>query len=380
MTVRYGGTVAAKWARAAWPPILARWGVTPSGAALWALHEVLVFVAPLIPFAAGPNPRFFGVPWYHFDVGWYYRIADSGYLPAHAQMAAYFPGVPAYLWLAHSTVVALIGLQLLLLLLIGQVGLLARAWGLSGRRVGLVQALFALSPAAVFYSTAYPEAWMVLGLCGALLAMRAGKPWRAALWSTLAGVVDPLGLVVGVGAAAWALHTAVKRHWPSFQDGVAWGIGTAAALALVMGVLTVSLGQPLAFIRAQHAWGASWTIPGVQVVEALRAARTLPATLAALGMLPIVAVGVVGLWTRAVVSAWHRASAVIGAALFLVPLSFYSNRAPLSSTGLFLSADVPAVIGLSALVSRRLAWVPLLWYGIWSAVGAVLFTHGWFWG
>lgn len=204
----------------AWSPTLMRWGVTPVVATLWAVHEALVALAPLVPFAKGPNPPFFGVAWYHFDVGWYYWIARSGYLPTHAQMAAYFPGVPAYLWLTQSTVVALIGLQILLLFLIVQVGRLAKTWGLSGRRVALVQTLVALSPAGVFYSTAYPEAWLVVGLCGALLAMHTGKPWQAALWSALAGIVDPLGLVVGVGAAAWAFHGAVKRNWPIFRAGV----------------------------------------------------------------------------------------------------------------------------------------------------------------
>ena len=363
-----------------WPATLRRWGVTPVVAGLWAVHEALVALGPLVPFAMGPNPAFFGVPWYHFDVGWYYWIARSGYLPTHAQMAAYFPGVPAYLWITHSTVVTLAGLQILLLFLIVQVGRLAEAWGLSGRRVLLVQTLVTLSPAAVFYSTAYPETWVVVGLCGALLAMHTGKPWQAAMWSALAGVVDPLGLVVGVGAAAWVIHGAVKRNWPSFRTGVAWGLGSLGALVIVMVVLTVNLGHPLEFIGAQQAWNAHWTVPGVQVVQTLSASRTAPVTLAALGVLPVVALGVVDLGRRARSSPWYLACAVTGAMFFLVPLAFYSNRAPLSSTALFLSVDVPAAIGLSALASRRLAWGPLIWYGGWSAVGAVLFTHGWFWG
>lgn len=364
----------------AWPATLMRCGVTPLVAALWAVHEVAVALGPLVPFITGPNPAFFGVPWYHFDVGWYYWIARSGYLPTHAQMAAYFPGVPAYLWLTHSTLIALTGLQFLLLLLIVQVGRLARAWGLSGRRVALVQALVALSPAAVFYSTAYPETWLAVGLCGALLAMHASKPWKAAAWSALAGVVDPLGLVVGVGAAAWAISGMVQRNWSTVRAGVTWGGGSVGALVLVMAVLEANLGRPLEFIGAQQAWGARWTVPGVQVVQALTEARIAPVTLAALGVLPIVALGVVGMVRRARLSVWYLACAVTGAMFFLVPLAFYSNRTPLSSTALFLSVDVPAAIGVAALASRRLAWGPLIWYGGWCAVGAALFTHGWFWG
>ena len=363
-----------------WPATLGRWGVTPLVIGLWVAHEALVALGPLVPFAMGPNAAFFGVPWYHFDVGWYLSIARYGYLPAHEQMAAYFPGVPAYLWLAHSRLIALIGLQLLLLLLLVQAGRLATAWGLSGRRVVLVQALVALPPAAVFYSTAYPEIWLAVGLCGALLAMRASKPWEAAAWSTLAGVVDPLGLVVGLGAATWVMSGMARRNWPAVRAGVTWGLGSVGGLVIVMGVLEANLGHPLEFIRAQQAWGARWTVPGVQVVQALTEARAAPATLAALGVLPIVAMGLVGLVQRARWSAWYLACAVVGATFLVLPLAFYSNRTPLSSTALFLSVDVPAAIGLSALASRRLAWGPLIWYGGWSAVGAVLFTHGWFWG
>lgn len=285
-----------------------------------------------------------------------------------------------YLWLAHSPVAALIGLQVLLLVLLVLVGRLSRTWGLSDRRVLLAQALVVLSPAAVFYSTAYPEAWLALGTCGALLAMHAGKPWQAAAWSAVAGVVDPLGLVVGVGALAWALHGAVHRNWAEIRAALAWGVGSVGALAIVMLVLAVNLGRPLELIGAQRAWNAHWTVPGVQVVQALTEAKTVPVTLAALGVLPIVVLGMVALVRRTWLSPWYLTCAVVGMAFLLVPLAFYSNRAPLSSTALFLSVDVPTVIGVAAVTSLRTAWGPLIWYGGWGAVGAVLFTHGWFWG
>ena len=365
---------------AGWPRVLRRWGVSPAVAALWMIHEVLVALAPWVPMAIGPNPQFFRVPWYHFDVGWYFWIARAGYLVAHAQMAAYFPGVSAYLWLTHSVAAALVGLQLLLLGLVVQVGRLASAWGLSAHRVEMVQALVLFSPALIFYSTAYPEAWVAVGLCGALLAMRSDKPWQAALWSAVAGLADPLGLLVGVGAAAWALGGVLRRAWPDFRAGVAWGLGSVAALSAVMVVLAVNLGRPLEFIGAQQAWNARWLWPGAQVVQALTASRILPAALAALGMLPVVLVGAWTVLKRARESLWHLAVAALAGTFLLVPLAFYSNRAPLSSTALFLSLDVPAAMGMAALASRRLGWASLLWYGGWGAVGAVLFTHGWFWG
>ena len=363
-----------------WPRVLARWGVTPTVAALWGMHEGIVALAPSVPVAMGPNQQFFDVPWYHFDVGWYYWIARAGYLPAHAQMAAYFPGVPAYLWLTHSVVISLAGLQLLLLALLVQVGRLASSWGLSAKRAVMAQALVIFSPALIFYSTAYPETWVAMGFCGALLAMHGRKPWLAALWSVVAGLADPLGLLLGVGAAAWVLGGAFRHSWSDFRAGTAWGLGSVAALAAVMVVLAVNLGQPLEFIGAQQAWSARWVWPGAQAVQALTAARVVPAALAALAMLPVVTLGSWEVLKRVRESLWHLAMAGLAVTLLLVPLAFYSNRTPLSSTALFLSLDVPAAVGIASLASRRLGWVSLVWYGGWGAAGAVLFTHGWFWG
>lgn len=366
----------------AWPAALLRSGVTPAVAGLWALHELVVGAAAAVPFPAGANPATWGLPWARFDVGWYAGIARSGYPPAHLQTAAYFPGVPAYLWLTHWPALALLGMQLVFLALLVQVGRLATAWGLAGWRVVLAQALMALAPAAGFYSTAYPEAWEALGLCGALLAIRANRPWAAAAWSALAGVMDPLGLLVGIGAGVWTVWGVATRDKQAARAGFLWGCGSVAGLAAVSGTLLANGDPAFAFIGAQRAWGAHWVWPGVQVWQALTTALGPESTtrLEALALLPGILVGVFVLVRMAPLSRWHCASAAIGLVLILVALAFYTNRAPLSSAARFLSLDVPAVVALAGVLPRRLVSSVTAWSAAWAVTGAVLFSHGWFWG
>ncbi len=367
---------------ARWPAIFWRWGVTPAVAALWACHELLVGAAAVLPSPAGPNHATAGLPWMRGDVGWYLRIAQASYAHLPAYNAAYFPGLPAYLWLTHWPALALLGMQVVFLALLVQVGRLAAAWGLAGWRVIVAQALVALAPAAVFYSTAYPECWEALGLCGALLAMKAGRPWRAAMWAALAGVVDPLGLMVGVGAGLWVGWSFFRRDWAGFRDGIAWGLGSVAALAMVAGVLLANGQQAFGFIGAQRVWGAHWLIPGVQIWQAIFQSQThyLYTTIASLAIMPVVISGSVASVCALHADRWRASMAWIGVVIIGITMAFYTNYAPLSSAIRFVSLDIPAAIALAGVVSRRSGFIAVAWGVPWCVLGASLFTHGWFWG
>lgn len=365
-----------------WPGALVRRGVTPAVAGIWALHEAVVGLAVDVPLPHGPGSRVDGLAWFRWDVPFYQAIARIGYGRLPSFYSAYFPGVPAYLWLTHWPIVALVVVQGVFLALLIQVGRLAAAWGLAERRVWLALALVALTPAAVFYGTAYPEAWEALGLCSALLAMKAGRPWRAAAWSLLAGVMDPLGMLVGVGAAAWSALAAMRRDWAGLREGLIWALGSVTALAAVSETLAANGRPPLAFIGAQRAWGAHWVVPGVQIWQALTVPLGPESTtrIEALAILPVFLVGAVALARVRPSTPWRTSAAAIGIALFGVALAFYTNREPLSSTARFLSLDVPAVIALAGVLPRRLASSTTIWSGLWALAGAILFTHGWFWG
>ncbi len=365
-----------------WPAALTRWGVTPVVAGLWAGHTSIVALAAAVPVPPGPGPAVGGVPWLRWDVGWYMAIAAHGYAHLPTYYAAYFPGVPAYLWLMHWPLVALLGMQVVFLLLLAHVGRLAAAWGLAGWRVTLAQALVAFSPAAIFYSTAYPEAWEALGLCGALLAMKAGRPARAAAWSALAGIMDPLGMLIGVGAGVWAGWGLIRREWPALRPGVTWGLGSVAALAVVSGTLVANGQRAFGFIGAQRAWGAHWLLPGVQVWQALTRSSgpELDTSVMALAMFPVVLAGLIAMMRAIRRSIWHASALGVSAALVGVALAFFTNREPLASAGRFLSLAIPAAVAVAGILPRRAVIPVVAWYSLWAIAGAILFTHGWFWG
>ena len=347
--------------------------------ALWVAHEVLLAGGAWVRLAPGPVTALYGLPWFRWDVGLYEQLAHLGYGGSPPSSAAFFPGVPVYLWLTHWPLAALVVMQLALLALLIQVRALANAWGLSPRAATLAQALVAFTPATVYYSTAYPETWLALGLAGMLLAMRAGHPWRAAGWAVLTGTMDPLGLAMGVGAGTWTAVALVRRDWDRFRCGITWGLGSVVALVLVAGTLWVSIGRPLAFIGEQQAWHTRWLFPGVQIVQALTGRLSLTGG-AFLTMLPLAGLGTVGVLAAARRSEWNAAVAAIGLFLLLIPLSFYSNQLPLAMTALFVSVDLPITVAAAGLLPRRLGLAAVAAFAVWAMVDAVLFAHGWFWG
>ena len=362
-----------------WPGRLAAWGFGPAALSLWAAHELVVGAAAWVTLPPGPATALDGLPWLRWDAALYDQLARVGYAASPPASRAFLPGMPAYLWVTHWPLAALMGMQLAVLVLLMQVGRLAAAWGLRPQQAVLSQALVALTPAAAYYSSTYPETWLAIGLAGMLLAMRQGHPWRAAGWAVLAGAMDPLGLAMGVGAGTWAVLALARRDWPRFWAGITWGMGSVAGLAVVAGTLAVSVGHPLAFIGQQHAWHGRWLIPGVQVVQALVGHLSLTGG-AALTMLPVSLLGVVGVLAAARRSEWHAAAAAIGVVLLLIPLAFYSNRLPLAMTALFVSVDLPLTVAAAGRLSRRLGVMTVTAYAAWSVTGAVLFAHGWFWG
>lgn len=362
---------------------LARLGVTRAALALWALHEVVVLGAAAVPFPGSTKtPEAFGLPWFRADAALYARIAATGWgWPA---APAFFGPPAAYLWLAHSPVVALVGIQFLFGVLLVQVGRAAAAWGLTGWRVTAVQALVALSPATILYATVYPEIGVLLALGGMLIALRAHRPLRTAAWAFVAGVLDPIGLVMGVGAGVWTVWGLATRSWATVRTGILWGVGSVVALALTMAVLVINHRGPLAFITAQRAYGGRWLWPWIQPAFALetfvRGAPLTLVTLVGLAMLPVFAWGTWRVLRRAGQDQWHASVAAITAALFLLPLSFYAVYRPISGADIFWSVDLIALVAVVEGSSRRAVAGVILWSASWAVVGALAFTHGHYWG
>jgi hypothetical protein len=369
-----------------WPHVLTRWGVTPAVAAAWGAHLALLLVVAGVPFpmAAGSGHHWGSLlsrwGWWQDDVVHYAGIAAHGYLPGAS--AAYWPGVPLFIALVHNPWVALAGIQLALLAVMVGCTRVARPWGLTEPQSRRALWLFALNPAAVYYGTAYPELWVVAGMLLAMSGLAARRSLLAAVGATLATLADPLGAVAGAGLL-WAAWRGWRTSDRDLLRAALAGVGAeAVVVAAFAGWLAHVVGSPLAMVRAQAAWHGTWTVPGVQIVQALAGLVTghlhfnqAGALLALLVLLP----GLALLMRRWPASVWRQAAVVAACAVACVGLAFSAEHTPLLSTGGFLSADAPLYLALGAGIAGCRYTLALAVSVVVAVAGGIAFTHGYMW-
>ena len=353
----------------------------------WVAHGVLVLAAILVPFPVAHHSGLhvgsalarWGV--WQDDAVNYAHVALQGYTASPA-WPAYWPGIPLLILLTRSPWVTLAVVEAALLAVMRLMATVAVDLGLSASAALAAVALFALNPAAVYYSSVYPELWVVGGFLLAMWATVHRRPWPMAVGIAVATVMDPLGAVVGllpllVATQAWRRHDA-----RALQVGLA-GIAAGAAVAVgFCGYLAATVGNPLAMVSAQRYWHGAWTAPGAQVFQVISGAgpgRAAPNEWGALFSVVIALSGVALLGARA-----RRLSGgamwlvvIVAAAVALVGLSFSADRLPMLSTGRFVSLDAPFYLGLS--ISKRLRIAALVGGGLVGFIGAIAFTHGYFW-
>ena len=257
--------------------------VSRAAVLLVGLIAVYVFGFPLDegPVAPTSEPANLLARW---DTGWYLHIVKNGYRPsadlAGQQNIVFFPLYP----LLTRAVGELIGERWLLagfLVTIGAfAGALAYLFRL-GKRVcrtpegpALSIALLAAYPFAVFYGAVYTEALFLLCAAGAFYHALRRQPLAAAGWALAAGLTRPNGVLLVVPLAVIVAVLA----WPRLARPGTWVSGpfepadgarlTAADLLMVaapaigLGIYTAYIwwlaGDPLAWMRAQTAWGRGY--------------------------------------------------------------------------------------------------------------------------
>jgi hypothetical protein len=237
----------------------------------------------------------------------------------------------------------------------------------------------------VLYSTSYPQLGMMAALCGVFLAMKAGRPIRAAGWAFFAGSLDPLGLLFGVSAGVWSAWSLVRRDSAGFRAGILWGLGSVAALGLMSTVLILNHNGPLAFIGAQRysPWNSFWVWPWIQpvfaIVQFAAGGYLPPNTLSAVAVLPLFAWGTWSALRDNTGERWGASAVSLSAVIFLVGVSFYSIGQMLANSTAYWSVDVVALMAVVKRSTHRSTLGIIGWCGAWATVGAVWFTHGHFW-
>ena len=132
----------------------------------------------------------------------------------------------------------------------------------AGRAVWLLLAY----PFAVFFNAPYTEGLFLLAASGALYHLQCGGARAAAAFGFLAGLTRPNGFLL---AAAML----VTLLWPSRQSGRGKPVDWLAAAMPLLGVCAYSAfvytlaGDPLAWMKAQAAWGNTYTVSGFWVAK-----------------------------------------------------------------------------------------------------------------
>lgn len=254
-------------------PVTARLRASAWIAAWWAAGRGIVLATAALLHFAGPMGRarvdvhvhLFGVlgAW---DSHWYRIVAERGYLlePGRASDPAFFPLYPLLLRAVHT-----IGLGYFsAALVVSNVAFLAALLAFEALTRELFGARFArratiylaIFPLGFVFSMGYPES---LALCAIALTALAALRRRWFLAAALAAV-GTLARPETFFVALPLLGLALREHDPrELRRALGAVIAPFAALACFAVYLDLTLGDPLAWLHAERAWGRHFTPLGL---------------------------------------------------------------------------------------------------------------------
>jgi hypothetical protein len=243
----------------------------------WAASRAIVVAAALaLHWLRTPRGYFGGHIFRHalgslesWDGIWYRHIAAHGYLlvPGHQSDPAFFPLYPLLLKIIHASGVSTGAGGVILSNVFFLAALIAfDAFGAEifsralARRATLLLAVF---PTSYVCSMVYPESLVLLAFALAgLLAMR-GRWLACAAAAAVAALARPEGILLVFPIAACVLVR--RQHLQPNERGRAVAAILAAPAAAISFPLYLgwALHDPLAWSKAQHAWGRSFRVDGI---------------------------------------------------------------------------------------------------------------------
>lgn len=233
---------------------------------------------PQVSMPLAPAPLI-DISW-QWDGEWYASIIQDGYRwhPGRESNVAFFPLFPFLVRAlapvgsgsSFFTVGVLMNHFLFLLALIAVWLYAERKSGsdTAGRTVFLVS----LFPTAFFFSAAYSEPLFLLCAAASLAALQRNRYLLAGGAGFFASLARPTGvlLVIPYAIEVFGHRTRAPGAW-------AWMRKTLPGLLIPIGVavytlyLAIEFGEPLAFAKAQAAWGRQPTFPLVSLYQAAKA-------------------------------------------------------------------------------------------------------------
>jgi hypothetical protein len=241
-------------------PVSVTWGATRvlilalGWCASWlARRHAFHFSEPVL--FRGPRPATVIGGW---DGDWYQLIARIGYpthlAPHHYSRLAFFPLLPALIFIVHQT-----GLSTLIAgLLVANIASLFALWAVAaltesyfdGEIAERAAVYLAISPMAYVLGMVYSEPLLLASGFGAAALMLRGRPWLAVPLGLACGLSRPTGALIVVPLVVIAYRARERR--PAM---LAAAVAPIVGLSLFAAYLWWHTGDALIFQRAQLAWG-----------------------------------------------------------------------------------------------------------------------------
>ncbi len=354
-------------------------------------HEALLIVATILPPVrkttivkmAFQSHQYF---WFQWDSLWYISIGKLGYTHlGHLSLSslAFFPFVPLLVRIFGQWTVLVLG-QVAFAATLVLLNIFAERLGFTRTQSIWAVWLFALNPAAIFYSTIYAEPWTILCVLGSVLLGTRKRFVLAGLVGLCAAMTQGTGILVGLFPLILFVWSLIKKDYSSLRGSLIWGIGCALGLAAYMAYLGYAFHNPLAFSEVQKTrWQAHWAWPwyeytwvirymGIGIHHKLTVVYGLISLIDVVGIL-LFCIGKLNPFNR-----WEAIAAKIyGIVGALVSLSFVSGAHPFWSTLRIISVYFPIYLGW-AMQKRRLAFAVTALFTCMAFIGASYFSHGYF--
>ncbi|MEI7760770.1 MAG: mannosyltransferase family protein [Thermoleophilia bacterium] len=282
--------------------------------------------------------------WARWDSDWFLRIAADGYswpssTPAFFPLYPLLVAVAGWMLLGHpllaGVVISLVAGSAAFVLVYRLA--LVKLGADAARRTVL---FLALAPTSLFFGAVYSESLFLLLAVAAFLAAERGRFWQVGALAGLALLTRSSGVALAPALMLFAWRSPDRRRALA-------GLALAPALfALYPLLLAVWIGRPLAFIDAQK---VVWE-------RHLSPLGPLGGILAAVQHRAFLDLGIViGVVILGAV-AWRRIGAPYGlyvVASVALPLTFYSDKAPLLSIERLVVVAFPAFMALATLARNR---------------------------
>ena len=326
-----------------------------------------------------------------WDTGWYVGIADGGYRATGPDSRypniVFFPAYPlalrAVTTLIHARhrpfvfewagVCLSIGFFVCASIYLFRLAL--EHHHLSPTQGMMAVALLAAYPFAVFYGAVYTESLFLLTVLATFYHAHRNQPLRGSLWGLLAGLTRPTGMLVSVPLAVMLWQRESSKGTRPSITAFAPALAPLIGAALYSAFLYSLVGNPLAWMQAQHQWGRTGYAVWMDIAQ-LHAITTIPA--AELYLRDHLNVVLNGSAIVFVVLLLPLVTVRLGwpATLFvLISILPGLSFGGLMSMGRFTAVIFPVFLALASIRSQTICWICLITFSLGQAfVSSMFFT------